>query len=195
VNVRKFQHFFLILAVALAASAMCSTQVAAQRPAVVSINSFANEVDRFIKHHPKRIFANASEAEDEADNWREFKTAAEVENGETAFDESAYVWQKTGKVVAASFTFTSQSGDWAQYVNYYFREDGTLAKIRVHLNTFHGNLSVIREKFYDGSGKLLRTSTRYLNLRSQKPTKSRDFMDEPIPLYLKARDLPFFKLL
>jgi hypothetical protein len=179
----------------LAANAICSTQAAAQKPALVSINSYANQVDRFSKRNPKRVFANVTKPENEADNWREFKTAAELENGEATFDESAFVWQKMGKVVAANFTFTSQSGDWAQYVNYYFREDGTLAKIHQRLNTFYGNLSVIREKFYDTRGRLLRTSTRYLNLRSQKPAKSRDFMDEPIPLYLRTRDLPFYKLL
>lgn len=190
-NVRKFRQFCLILAVVLAANALCATQVAAQRPALVSINSYAHQVDRFSKRHPKRIFANAPETESGPDRWREFKTAAKLEG----FDESAYVWQKTGKVVAANFTFTSQSGDWVQDVNYYFREDGKLAKVHAHLNTFHGNLSVIREKFYDAGGRLLHTSTRYLDLNSQKPTKSRDFMDAPVPVYLKARDLPFYKLL
>jgi hypothetical protein len=196
VNVRKFKRFLLMFTVVLSANAICSAQFAAQGQTLASINSYATQIDRFIKRHPKRIFANeASEMENGPDRWREFKTAAEVEGGEATFDESAYVWQKSGKVVAANFTFTSQSGDWAQYVNYYFREDGTLARIQVHLNTFYGNLSVIREKFYDGRGRLLHTSTRYLNLHSRKPTKSRDFMDQPVPLYLKARDLPFYKLL
>lgn len=194
-NVRKFRQYFLILAGVVSASVFCSTQAAAQKPTLVSINSYVRQVDQFIKRHPRRVFANASEAEDEADHWREFKTVAEVESGETTFDETAYVWEKTGKLVAANFTFTSQSGDWAHYVTCYFREDGTLAKIHAQLNTFHGNLSVIREKFYDGRGKLLHTSARYLDLKSQKPTRSRDFMDQEIPLYLRARDLPFYKLL
>lgn len=195
-NVRQFRKYFLILAVVVSASAFWSTRVAAQGPTLASIHSYANQVDRFSKRHPKRIFANvASDTESEEDHWREFKSAAKLESGDASFDESAHVWQKTGKVVAASFTFTSQSGDWAHYVTYYFREDGTLAKVHAALNTFHGNLSVIREKFYDGRGRLLHTSTKYLNLHSQKPTKSRDFMDEPIRLYLKARDLPFYKLL
>lgn len=185
----------LILAVVLSANAIGSTQVAAQKAALASINSYAQQIDQYIKRHPKRIFANVVSETDEADHWREFKTVAKLENSETAFDESAHVWQKAGKVVAVQFTFSSQSGDWVQYVNYYFRADGTLAKLHSRLNTFHGNLSVIRDKFYDAGGRLLQTSTRYLDLKSQKPTKSRDFMDAEIPLYLKARELPFYKLL
>lgn len=193
-NVGKFKPC-LILAIVLAANATGSTQVAAQRPNLVSIDSYAQQIDRYVKRHPKRIFANVVSETDEADHWREFKTVAKLENSETMFDERAQVWQKAGKVVAVQFTFSSQSGDWVHYVNYYFRADGTIAKIHARLNTFHGNLSVIRDKFYDAGGRLLQTSTRYLDLNSQKPTKSRDFMDAEIPLYLKARELPFYKLL
>jgi hypothetical protein len=157
------------------------------------INSYAKQVDRFSKHHPKRSFANVGT---DTDNWREFKTSAELNNATAApFDESAFVWLKAGRVVGANFTFTSESGDWAHYVNYYFRENGGLAKVDARLNTFYGNLSVIREKYYDDKGKLLRASTRYLDLQSGKPKKSKDFIDEPIPIYLKAQDLPFYKIL
>jgi len=196
VNVQKFRRLFPLIAVALLANALRSTQVAAQRPTLVSINSYAKRVDQFVKCHPQRVFANLmSEKKSEPDRWREFKSAGELESAEATLDESAYAWQKAGKVVAANFTLTSQSGDWVQYIIYYFREDGTLAKIHAQLNTFYGNLSVIREKFYDAGGRLLHRSSKYLDLHSQRPTKSRDFVDKPVPLYLRTRDLPFYKFL
>ena len=164
-------------------------------PALVSIDSYAKKVDRFTKRNDKRrrTFGNVG---DEQDHWKEFK--GKVAKGETDpedLDEVAYVWVRTGRVVAASFAFQSGSRDWAHYVTYYFREDGTLAKIHAQLNTFYGDISVVRDKFYSSSGELLRTSTRYLNLESQKLRKRGDFTDEPIPVYLKVRDLPFSKLL
>ncbi len=83
-------------------------------------------------------------------------------------------------------------------MNYYFRKDGTLAKIHAQLNTFSasdGGMSVVRDKFYAAGGRLLHTSTRYLDLKSQKPRKRGDFMDQPIPDYHTVRNLPFTKLL
>jgi hypothetical protein len=83
-------------------------------------------------------------------------------------------------------------------VSYYFREDGTLAKIHSQLNTFAsaiGGISVVRDKFCDASGKVLHTTTRYLDLQSQKPRKRSDFMDQPIAVYKAVGELPFAKLL
>jgi hypothetical protein len=164
-------------------------------PTLVSIDSYAKQVDRFIKRNGKtrRTFGNVG---NEQDHWKEFKgKPAKGEVDPDDLDEVAHVWVRSGKVVAVGFTFQSGSRDWAHFVTYYFREDGTLAKIHAQLNTFYGNISVVRNKFYNLSGKLLRTSTRYLDLQSQKPRKRGDFMDEPIPVYIGVHDLPFSKLL
>jgi len=163
-----------------------------------AITVYAKSLDQYTKHNPghRRLFGNAAELEDEQDKWRSFKTAKQLDQANLY--ESAYVWLKDGKVVTARFNFTSPSGDWSHYVNYYFRADGTLAKIHAQLNTFasaKGGVSVIREKFYDTSGKLLHESTRYLDLKTQRPGKRIDFMDQPIPVYKTVRDAPFAKLL
>ena len=134
--------------------------------------------------------------EDKPDKWAEFKTVRQ--EVQANLEDSAHVWLRDGKVVAARFSFTSSSGDWYHYVDYYFRADGTLAKIHAQLNTFagpDGGISVVRDKFYSSSGKLLHTATRYLDLKSQKPRKRGEFMDQPIPDYKTVRDLPFYKLL
>lgn len=165
---------------------------------LAAIGSYAKSIDQFTKRNPKksRTFGNVAGAEDSLDKWRAFKSTKQMEQADPY--ESAYVWLKDGKVVAANFSFTSPSGDWYHYVNCYFRADGTLAKIHAQLNTFagpDGGLGVVRDKFYGSSGRLLHTSTRYLDLHSQKPRKRAEFMDQPIPVYRIVRVLPFSKLL
>jgi hypothetical protein len=162
---------------------------------IAAIALYAKEIEQFTKRNPrkKRMFGNVAGEEDKGDKWQEFKSAKKLEDEN--LDESAYVWLKDGKTVVAYFSFTSQSGDWYHYVTYYFRADGTLAKIHSQLNTFYGDTSVVRDKYYSSNGKRLRATTRYLDLQTQKPTKHPDFQDEPIPIYLTVRKLPFFKLL
>jgi hypothetical protein len=168
----------------------------------LAARSYAKSIDQFTKRNPrgKRLFGNVAGIEDKLDKWREFKSDSQMEQAgaDDNLSESAAVWLKDGKVVVAYFSFTSPSGDWYHFVNYYFRADGTLAKIHAQLNTFYspdGGISVVRDRFYSSRGKLLRTSTRYLDLQSQKPRKRGDFQDEPIPVYLRVHDLPFSKLL
>jgi len=180
------------------ASAQEQKPPAPPKTELAGINSYAQAIEQFTKRNPKRkrFFGNEAGAEDKQDNWREFKDLKEFE--QVALDEKAYVWRQEGRVVAAKFAFTSSSGDWFHYVTYYYRADGTLAKIHAQLNTFYsspGGVSVVRDKFYGSNGKLLHTSTRYLDLQSQRPRKRGDFMDEPIPVYKTARALPFAKLL
>jgi hypothetical protein len=121
-----------------------------------------------------------------------------VAKGETDpddLDEVAYIWSRKGNVVAVGFTFQSGSRDWAHFVTYYFREDGTLAKIHSRLNTFYGGVTAIRDQYYGSNGRLLKTTARFLDMQTQKPKKNPSFQDEPTPVYLNVRKLPFFKLL
>ena len=184
----------------LATSALAQEQKPGepQKSGLAAIGSYTKSIDQFTKRNPRkrRIFGIIPGEEDKADQWAEFKTIGQ--EVQANLDDSAYVWLKDGRVVVAQFTFTSSSGDWYHFVSYYFRADGTLAKIHAQLNTFSGpdgGISVVRDKFYGSGGKLLHTATRYLDLKSQKPRKRGDFMDEPIPDYRTARDLPFYKLL
>jgi hypothetical protein len=171
---------------------------ALKRSEFASIEKYAKSIDQFTRRNSRkrRIFGIVPSAEDKPDKWAEFKTVRQTVQAN--LDESAYVWLKDRKVVVAEFSFTSSSGDWYHYVNYYYRADGTLAKIHAQLNTFaasDGGMSIVREKFYSSKGKLLHTSTRYLDLQSQKPRKRGDFMDQPIPVFQGVHDLPFAKLL
>jgi hypothetical protein len=160
-----------------------------------SINAYVKQVDRFMKRNDKRRRTFGDVGNEQA-QWREFKgKVAEGETDPADFDEVAYVWLRKGKVVAVAFTFQSGSRDWAHFVTHYFREDGTLAKIHSRLNTFYGGVSAIRDKYYSSNGKMLRATARYLDIETQKPKKNPSFQDEPLPVYLTVRKLPFFKLL
>ncbi len=200
---KRFPIFAACLFVALPALSVAQERVSARRTrtGVTAVNTYAKDIDQFIKRNPKdhRIFGDtASGTQDEPSHWQEFKTEAEREKADTGenLNENAYVWLKGGKVVGVNFTFQSPSRDWAQFAMYYFREDGTLAKIQSRLNTFYGELTVRQEKFYSSEGKLLRTTKKYLDLNSQKPKKpGKDIQEFPIPVYRRVEDLPFYKLL
>lgn len=97
----------------------------------------------------------------------------------------------------ANFTFSSPSGDWAHYIYHYFREDGTVAKVEAQLNTFYGNMTVLRRFYFNPKGSLLRKTTKYRDLETQKPKKSeeQDFYDDEVKIFKKANKLPFAVLL
>jgi hypothetical protein len=149
---------------------------APQKTTLNAIGSYTKSIDQFTKRNAKkrRIFGIIPGEEDKPDKWAEFKTIAQ-EVQANLFD-SAHVWRRDGKVVAAKFSLTSSSGDWYHYVDYYFRADGTLAKIHAQLNTFSGpdgGISIVREKFYSASGcctPLLAIST--LNLSNRENAES-----------------------
>ncbi|HEY8224644.1 MAG TPA: hypothetical protein VIG25_05150 [Pyrinomonadaceae bacterium] len=163
---------------------------------IAEIDSYTKDVDAFIKRNSKsrRIFGDAAPYNENKPRWREFKTDAQADKANLY--NSAYVWTRDGKVIGANFTFSSPSGDWAHFVMYYFREDGSLAKIQGRLNTFYGNVSVVRNRYFNSSGTRLSSTQRFLDLKTQKPTKKpSEYFDQPEPLYRKVSDLPFHRLL
>jgi hypothetical protein len=194
----KIIRILITIGVLLSVAALVTGQAAKTRSPrssdVASINIYVRQVDRFIKINQsrKRIFGEVGDGED---SWREFKGNAGKSETPEDLDQLAYVWTRSGKVIAAGFTFQSGSRDWFHFVTYYFRADGTLAKIHSRLNTFYGGVTAIREKYYGADGKVLRATARYLDIQSGKPKKNPNFQDERLPIYLSVRSLPFFKLL
>jgi hypothetical protein len=185
----------MLLSVATLVVAQDATAPSHGTGELAAINTYARQVDRFIKlnHERRRVFGDVG---DKDENWREFK--GKVAKGETDpddLDEVAYVWVRNGKVVAVGFTFQSESRDWYHFVTYYFRDDVTLAKIHSRLNTFYGSVTAIRDMYYGSKGRVLKSTARFLDIQTQKPKKKPNFQDEPTPVYLNVRKLPFFKLL
>ena len=180
-------------------------QHGSRRPDIAAVESYCAEVDRFTKDNPqtKRVFANiASGINEKRDRWREFKSEEAREAAGTGdnLNDMANVWLKDRRVVVAHLTFQSPSRDWVHYVSYYFRADGTLAKIDAQLNTFYGRITAKRAKFYNVSGKLLRSTARYYRLGTTERVANpyagpMEFIDEPIPLYKRVIALPFYHLI
>ena len=177
------------------------TGVAKTSPEVQRIEAYCKTADAQMKRNPAavRVFADVSDAtKDEASKWREFKTKAEKQRTKTdsQISSSAKVWRRSGKLIIADFSMETPSGDWTQFITYYFREDGTLAKVDATLNTFHGNVRAHQSIFYDANGKVLDQTEQYSDLKTQRRLKGKpDFEDQPIPSYMNVRKLPFASLL
>jgi hypothetical protein len=193
----RIAYVVCALLLPVAVHAQTNSTVLPLKTELALIDSYTAEIDRFIKlQRGERIFADISA--DEKSRWREFKSDAARQQADTGdnLNDNALLWTRKAKVVGANFTFQSPSRDWAHFVMYYYREDGTLAKIDARLNTFYGDLSVVRKRYYDSHGKLIKSTLKYLDLHTQKPTKpTGDFFDEPIPVYRKVSELPFQNLL
>lgn len=178
-----------------------SSQAQPRTAAITSIKAYCQQVDDYVKRNPKwgRLFADvSSDTKNQKSKWREFKSDTEREKADTGenLNDNAIVWTKDGVVVLASFTFQSPSRDWAHFLHYYFRANGSLARISAQLNTFYGNMTVLRERFYDSSGKLLSSSEQFRDMTTQKKRNpGEDFVTEPIPLYQTIKSLPFYPML
>lgn len=171
---------------------------------IVSIENYARGLDGYVKRNARaaRYFADTAsyETENARARWQEFRTKSALDsawqNGKTY--TSSNVWfNQTGELVVALFSFSSPSGDWAQYMTNYYRKDGTLAKSRAELRTFMGDIIRINDRFYDGKGKLIKEQTRFLDLKTRRPKRVNkdEFMDMEAPLYANTNALPFYRLL
>jgi hypothetical protein len=164
------------------------------------IERYANQVERVVNNRRQsfRVFADISSAtEDGPSKWKEFRNEAEMDAAGTGENlmQQAKVWAVDQKIAVMKLMLTSPSGDWAHFVDYYFRPDGSIAKIRGQLNTFYGNVSVIRSQYYSTSGKLLQSSTSYFDLTTHRRLRKPNFFDQPVPVYLRVDRLPFNNLL
>jgi len=197
----SFSVFVCItLAVLTLAQTNASTDKQIRDTEIARIKAYCQELDDYAKRNPKfvRLFADVSSGmKGEKSRWREFNPkSVRNMNYIGSLMGSAIAWSKDGAVALVSCAFQSPSGDWRHLVSYYFREDGSLAKIHARLNTFYGDMTVFREQFYDQKGRLLSSSKQFLDLETQKEKKpGTEFEDETIPLYRTVKALPFYTLL
>jgi hypothetical protein len=161
---------------------------------IKQINSYVKGLNAFIEKNQKRHETFADISQTEKPKWRRFKSEKALDK--IMINEAAYVWRRRGRLVAADFTLSSESGDWAHYVNYRYRHDGTLAKIEADLRTFYGNISVVRNLYFDIKGRLLRKTTQFRDLQSNQPVKpNENFIDEKFEIFKTTAKLPFAFLL
>ncbi len=195
-NQRSMKLVLLVSVIGLSLASVIAQDKKNRRENSSEIETYCKQIDAFIKSRKTRVRILAKI--DDGDKWREFKSekARQRANEGDSLNENALVWGKNSKFLYAGFTFQSPSRDWVHYVNYYFRADGTLAKIDAKLNTFYGYTSVSRRQYYARQGKLLKSSVQYLDLKTRRKTKpGDDFIDKLPPVYKQVKSLPFYHVL
>lgn len=195
----------LVLTTSVARSAQSPSFLAS----VEAIEGLCEKASAFAKKSEStvRIFADVSDPYDRSsrEEWREFKNAPELQraNKESQLCTEAFVWG-TEDFAFVSMFFTSPSGDWAHYVDYCFRQDGSLARSESTLNTFNvhhpeddnaGPVSRIRTKHFENTGPSIRTQSKVIDLKSKKPAPKVSLMDQDEPIFRNIRELPFIALL
>lgn len=83
----------------------------------------------------------------------------------------------------------SEKDGWSEDIDYYFRDDGSIAKRERYLQIPVANMTLVETTFYE-HGKVLKDTTRHHALRPGKQ-KMAAFNDEPPPDYMTVDDLPF----
>lgn len=127
--------------------------------------------------------------------WRELTREGNIPQSEII--ATARVWFKANAPLVVEYVFATQSRDLHSAL-YYFRSDGTLAKIHSHLRTSCSNLITTHETIYDAGGKVL----KHFSLMWSEATVSESnhppttvSAEDPSPVYFQSRDLPFYILL
>lgn len=184
---------------------------------VAAIEAYCKELDSYKKSNrdQARIFGNVASWDQSgltlsapSPKWKEFKTRKAREaasNGDNLYD-LADVWVRDGKVVIAEFWSGSPSGDWSQSVVYYFREDGTLAKMRTTYSGFNVNpfsdpnefgARLVQTRMYDTNGKLLQKRLQCFELgeKGRQRKCSGDYSHREGVIYKSVNRLPMYRLL
>jgi hypothetical protein len=187
------------------------TLIAAQTPStakpttksseVAAIDAYCQELDDFKKSQRNRARILGAEV-DQTDipKWKEFKSRRAREK--EFFEDVADVWMKNGKPLVAELNSETNSGDWSKFVQYYFRDDGTLAKMRTTFAGFmvfseHGGGRIVQERIYSSKGKLLQKRLHCFELeKKHRPIKcSGDYSNYDGTYYRRAQNLEFYGLL
>jgi hypothetical protein len=167
-----------------------------RRSELASAQAYCAQLDAFVDANrldALRLAEARPSGSSAAPAWKVFASDDEREQADA--DSLANVWVQKGRVAVVALTLQSSSRDWVLFATFYFRPDGTLAKIDSTLNTFYGDLSVERVWFYDRGGKTLDFHTAFYDLQTRKRVRpNRDFVDKVVPRYETVRRLPFWKL-
>jgi len=180
------------------------TGVAQDKALVEEIARYVKKIDSPSKRstEPDLVFADISQ--NGGPRWRKFSSSKSLEKFRQEKAETYCIsnnWLRKGKIIVSVFTLFSESGDWANYVYYYFREDGTLAKIEAEYRTFYGNFAAATSIFFNSKGKVIKKSVKYFDLAGNPAKPSADYLRENSPMmndfgyYKTTGKLPFYHLL
>ena len=182
---------------------LSSSSLFAQKPAttdVRQIDSYVKSIDRIVhrRKEPDMVFADTGDYDGDRPDWKRFASIKELDKSrdEKETYSVAYNWREKGKLAAANFTYFSPSGDWSQYVEHYFRPNGSLAFVRAELRTFEGDCAIKQKYYFDRKGRRLKRTVSYFDLNTNKPKKPCVGADAlKFDYYTSVGKLPFASLL
>lgn len=168
---------------------------------IKATDAYVKKIDAFVKKNksPQLVFADT--AYEGKAKWRQFSSEKALDKfrEKTETYEIIYVWKQVGRIVETSSTLFSPSGDWAQYVYHYFRENGTLAKVESDFRSFNGDIIIEQSLYYDTKGKQLKKTTQYRDLKTKKFKKVDPKSGIPsmgkFEVFKTTKKLPFAHLL
>jgi hypothetical protein len=161
-------------------------------PRVVAIEKYTDELDAYAQANAqaRRFFVNT--AEDQTGSWQEVRSEGEL--GDKA---SAVVWMKKEKPVIA--LLSGRSLGQSRRVTYYFRENGTLAKVHSELQISAGNMQSVRDRSYDPKtfARLVRDFSYCTDMVTgqQKACGDAEALEKSIPVYMRSTELPIYAML
>ena len=181
---------------------------------VASIEAYSRALDRYFKSHPRstRYYVDAlpegkaDESSGAGKDWHEVRNQNAMLDAEREYAmHSIAVSQKDGEIVYVDIAEPQEHS--RRDDGYYFRNDGTLAKIS---SDYYGNIAgvhITRDYFYSAGGRLLRETTRCFNIittsrgsRERRascglPEMKAELSDYKVPVYAKNRELPGYEFL
>ncbi len=116
---------------------------------------------------------------------------AQVDGLSTAFSDDvlAYVYAEGPAIRWVELTLSGPKGSWTQVVDYYFREDGTIAKRERFLRSLAANIDLQQVSYYK-HGSVLKEHTHHHPLGPGREEGAK-FDDPGAPVYLTVDELPF----
>ena len=169
---------------------------------VMLLEYYAKKIESFVTKEgkPHVIFADIADY-NKADKpiWKKYNSEAEFEKARDTNESYtiAYIWKKDGKNVLTSFTYSSPSGDWAEYYFHTYLNNGTLAKSVKELRTFVGDVIVTESKIYDHNGVVLKKTKTFVDLNTKKKIKESDANYQKMDvgtIYKNVSALPFLNV-
>lgn len=170
---------------------------------VKSINTYCKQIDTIQKRRksPELVYANVADMNSSKEKWRKFASAKALEKFRERNEvyDIAYNWRSGGRLIASTFTHSSPSGDWVNYVTHCFRADGTVARVETDYRTSLGDFKVLSTRYFTSSGRQISSSIKYLDLQSGKPKDKGDGVmgdvESRAEYFKTVKKLPFAGLL
>lgn len=184
--------FSLIIAIAGASG------LNAQVRSIREIDRLASSRKAFADKNLEKAIAVANIADyDAPTQWKRIGSAEDMRRygDENPVYTSALNWLLGKRLIYSEIYYTSPSGDWARYVSYVFRDDGSTALINDEMRTFNENCIARTRVYLNEKGRILRRQTRSFDLISKKPRRTKCDAGTATSIIVNAEKLPFFPLI